>query len=553
MRPILRRVTLLALICLLATALIVPAATFAKTDRNATLQRWATDTWASFVAMTNSETGLPSDNIGGDLNPATASAYTSPTNIAMYIWAALAARDLGLIRPREAQVRIEATLTSLETMERHEPSGQYYNWYDPDTLEKLIVWPVDDSPVYPFLSSVDNGWLASALLMVANGAVPQLRDRAWALVSSMDFGFYYDPAANPDAGTGQIRGGYWPVVPIGQGARPTNSPGDCIRRRPADLNAVPPRPEPDPAFAGWTCHHYGAFNTEPRIASYIGIALGQIPAEHYFGGWRTFPDTCPWSWPETRPIGEWVDYVVDGKTLHVFEGAYVYDDQLVVPTWGGSSFEAFMVPLVVPEEEWGPASWGITHPLYAETMIEYGLDEAQYGYWGFSPSSDPMVMGGYREYGIDYVGMEPNGYTSDVEKLTLADEGWDGPDPLCARAATEITAYGQGVVTPHAAAIALDFAPDAAFANLVNLETDFASQDPAFDLYGAGGFKDAVNVETGDVADRYLSLDQGMLLAAIANELRNDRLQHYFSQGAVEQALRPLMAMEEFGAGRIGE
>jgi len=55
------------------------------------------------------------------------------------------------------------------------------------------------------------------------------------------------------------------------------------------------------------------------------------------------------------------------------------------------------------------------------------------------------------------------------------------------------------------------------------------------------------------VADRYLSLDQGMLLAALANELRNDRLQHYFSHGAVERALRPLMAMEEFGAGRVSD
>lgn len=545
MGPIARRATPLALTALLTATLMLPAAAVAKTDRAATLSRWATDTWTSFVAMTNPQTGLPSDNIDGNLDPATRSRFTSPTNIAMYIWATLAARDLQIIKPSEARDRIAATLTSIERMEVHEASGQYYNWYNPDTLEKLTVWPVDGSPVHPFLSSVDNGWLASALLMVANGAVPQLRDRAGALARGMDFGFYYDPAANPDAGTGQIRGGYWPEVPIGQGARPTNSPGECIVRRPADPNAVPPRPEADPAFAGWTCHHYGAFNTEPRIASYIGIALGQIPAEHYFGGWRTFPDTCPWNWPETRPIGEWVDYVVDGKTLHVFEGAYAYGDQLVVPTWGGSSFEAFMVPLVVPEEEWGPASWGVTHPLYAEAMIEYGLDEAGYGYWGFSPSSDPMVDGGYREYGIDYVGMEPNGYTSDVQKLTLANEGWD--DPTCSRPATEIAAYGHGVVTPHAAAIALDFAPEAAFENLVNLETDFPG------LYGAGGFKDAVNVATGDVADRYLSLDQGMLMAAIANELRNDRLQRYFSRGAVEHALRPLMAMEEFGAGRIAE
>ncbi len=526
MRPSFRRVTVLALISMLVTVLIVPTATFAKTDRNATLQRWAGDTWTSFVAMTNPNTGMPSDNIDGDLGIASRSAYTSPTNIAMYIWSALAARDLQIITPQEARERIAVTLTSLSAMERHEPSGQFWNWYNPDTLEKLTVWPTDGNRVYLFASSVDNGWLASALLMVANEGVAQLRGQAAELLDSMNFGCYYDPAAN------QIRGGFW---------LPTDAPGGGVIGDYCGMGE-------DVLYTG---HHYGAFNTEPRIASYIGIAMGDIPARHYFGGWRTFPNTCDWSWPETRPIGEWATYTVGGVEMPVFEGAYRYDDQLVVPTWGGSSFEAFMVPLVVPEEEWGPRSWGITHPLYAETMIEYGLDEAQYGYWGFSPSSDPMVTGGYREYGIDYVGMEPNGYTSDVEKLTLANEGWD--DPACPRPATEIADYGQGVVTPHAAAIALDFAPDAAYANLVALEADFRSQDPAFDLYGAGGFKDAVNVETGQVADRYLSLDQGMLLAALANELRNDRLQHYFSHGAVERALRPLMAMEEFGAGRVSD
>jgi hypothetical protein len=292
----------------------------------------------------------------------------------------------------------------------------------------------------------------------------------------------------------------------------------------------------------YTGHHYGSFNTEPRIASYIGIALGQIPAEHYFGAWRTFPDTCDWSWPETKPIGEWASYSVNGVTVEVFEGAYRYDDQLVVPTWGGSMFEALMVPLVVPEEEWGPDSWGVTHPLYVESQMEFGLDEADYGYWGFSPSSDPMITNGYREYGVDAIGMEPNGYTADVDRYTLVDNGWEE----CGRAPSPpITDFGQGVVTPHAAFLALDFAPGATLENLANLEADFP------DLYGAGGFMDAVNVATGQVAERYLSLDQGMILAAIANQLRNDRLQHYFSHGAVRRALQPLMAMEEFGAGRV--
>ena len=51
-------------------------------------------------------------------------------------------------------------------------------------------------PGHPFASSVDNGWLASALLMVAN-AVPAL-PTGRALAGSMNFGCYYDPRKGPD-------------------------------------------------------------------------------------------------------------------------------------------------------------------------------------------------------------------------------------------------------------------------------------------------------------------------------------------------------------------
>jgi len=508
----------LALILIVAAGLPVVAG-----SERATLERYARDTWASFVAMTDPATGLPSDNIGGGLDPATRSAYTSPTNIGMYIWATLAARDLKIIKPGEARARIGQTLTSVAQLERHDPSGQFWNWYDPATLETITTWPQPPhNPVIPFASSVDNGWLASALLMVSNGGVPQLRGQARGLLESMNFGCYYDPdAKGPDAGAGLIRGGFW-LTPQGGSV-----PGDyCAMGETVQ----------------YTGHHYGAFNTEPRIASYIGIAMGDIPPQHYFGGWRTFPDTCDWGWPETKPIGEWATHIVEGTELEVFEGAYPYDDQLIVPTWGGSMFEALMVPLVVPEEEWGADSWGVTHPLYVESQIEYGLDEAGYGYWGFSPSSDPQVVNGYREYGVDVLGMDTVGYTSDVDRLTSVESGWD--DPACFRAPVPVTDYGQGVVTPHAAFLALDFAPQATLANLAALEADFVG------LYGAGGFKDAVNVATGAVADRYLALDQGMVIATIANDLRHDRLQGYFSRGDVQRALEPLMEVERFGAGR---
>jgi hypothetical protein len=203
-------------------------------------------------------------------------------------------------------------------------------------------------------------------------------------------------------------------------------------------------------------------------------------------------------------------------------------------------FEALMVPLVVPEEEWGPSSWAVTHPLYVESEIEYGLQDSGYGYWGFSPASDPA--GGYREWGIDALGMDTNGYTTDVERLTSSDAGWD--DPNCYRAPYEIANYGQGVVTPHAALLALDFDRAATLTNSANLRNDFAG------LYGRGGFKDAVNLATGQVADRYLALDQGMVMAAIANELTGDQLQGYLA-GTLQPALEPLMAMETFGAGHM--
>ena len=52
---------------------------------------------------------------------------------------------------------------------------------------------------------------------------------------------------------------------------------------------------------------YDTIVSESRIATYIGIAKGEIPAKEYFGAWRTFPDTCDWSWQETKPLGVTAD------------------------------------------------------------------------------------------------------------------------------------------------------------------------------------------------------------------------------------------------------
>ncbi len=411
----------------------------------------------------------------------------------MYVWATLAARDLDIISPAAATQRMGTLLERLSAIERHELSGQFYNWYDPATLEKLTHWPEHPhSPVYPFASSVDNGWLASALIMVAN-ALPALHAPAWALVESMDFASYHDADAKGAAGgPGLLRGGFW---------RKGDEPPGCAAFPRGDYSKLG-------ETLVYTGHHYGAFNTETRIASYVAIALGQLPAEHYFAAWRTFPDASEWL-QKAKPVGDWRTYL----GVSVFEGAYAYRARRVVPSWGGSMFEALMPALVVPEEQWGPKSWGVTHPLYVESQVEFGLAEAGHGYWGFSPANAPS--GGYCEYGVAALGMAPTGYAAD------------------------------GVVTPHAAFLALDFAPEAALMNLAALQRDF----PA--AYGPGGFKDSVNVATGQVADCYLALDQGMVMAAAANALLADQLQGYLAV-TLQASLQPLMRLEEFGAGREG-
>jgi Ca2+-binding RTX toxin-like protein len=94
------------------------------------------------------------------------------------------------------------------------------------------------------------------------------------------------------------------------------------------------------------------------------------------------------------------------------------------------------------------------------------------------------------------------------------------------------------VVTPHAAFLALRWAPGETLSNLERLRRDFPG------MYGKWGFRDSVNVDSGVVSDHYLSLDQGMIMAAIGNALERDMLRDVLPA----KPLRPVVGMEEFGA-----
>ena len=125
------------------------------------LLRYARATWHSFEEMTGPD-GLPADALRrddrGEWKP---SKRTTPTDIASYLWSALAARALGLIDDAEVDQRLGQTLATLGRIERSR--GFYFNLYDAETGARSAARPGEGHAPSQFLSSVDNGWIAVAL------------------------------------------------------------------------------------------------------------------------------------------------------------------------------------------------------------------------------------------------------------------------------------------------------------------------------------------------------------------------------------------------------
>lgn len=410
----------------------------------ATLERWGAATWASLSAVTYAETGLPGDSIGGALEVGTRRAYTSPSNIAGLLWSAVAARELGVLAGDDCSELCAQTLRTLEGLDRHEASGLFYNWYNAETTR--VERPRGKSP---FVSSVDNGWLALALALL-EPAVPEVAVRARGVLGAMNMAACYDASRD------LLWGGFWQ------------------RRHPA--RSVPAQPLDEGPVVHVTRHHYELLNSEPRIAVYLGVVTGQLP-----------------------------DAAVAALTTPTVR----YRDREVVATLGGSMFEALSPDMFVPEELWAPDSWGRNHGLTVALQREFGLEERGYGAWGQSPCAKPS--GGYGEFGVPPLGLF--GYPPDVR--------------------------GNGVVTPHASAMALQYEPNAAMANLRRLEE--------LGCWGPGGFLDSIAVRTRRTAERYVTIDQAFVMAALVNEARGDVMRRLFCRvRGVEDRLQSLVATRSF-------
>jgi Putative glucoamylase/Protein of unknown function (DUF3131) len=482
----------------LAVAAPAGAATFTPQQR-AVLHGIAQDTWSFYAADVDPVTHLPLDNLGpGSVR----GEYTSAANVGVYLWAVVAARDLGLITTQRADQLAGATLGEVATLKRYD--GMLYQWYDTNNGNVLLnpgqgdcteTTPSQDNCW--FVSAVDNGWFASGLIEVRQ-ALPAVRGLADSLLAPMNFSIYYDNRPQTDCNvnaslpgdppTGQMYGGYY----VDQGP------------------------------AGY---HNGALYSDPRIAMYIGMGRHQMPGDVWWRTWRTDPPPRCATDPNPAPTfdpgtGYWQTYTdpQSGQQFPVWEGHYTYPgtDLTFVPTFAGGMFEGLMANLVVPETEWGTHSFGLNDLRWAQVQVKYATQELHYPVWGMSPSSTADDTGNYGGFGVEGQAF-----------------GKGSPLAWCTTCATENT------VTPHASAIALPLLPQTAFANLQKLRTLYPG------IYTSdGGFYDAVNPVTGEVGHRRLVLDQSMIMAGIDDALDHDALQRYFAADPESWAARAYLSEE---------
>ncbi len=317
-----------------------------ETNDKKFLEAIARDTWKYFQFAKNKKTQLIVDNFRLGQEP-TVSGYSSPTNIAMDLMATVSAMDLGLISKDEALYRTRAVISSLMQMKRHK--GFFFNFYE---TKNLLV-------TRPYISSVDNGWLAIALVVSRQAFKAKLWDEISQILDSMDFNEFYDTETN------QMVIGY---------------------------------EVPEKNFGG---SHYGMMVSEARAMSILAIGKGDIPPDHWWFLYRTPPEV--WKWQNQKPRGRANSH--DGNDY--FQGYYEYEGNKFVPSWGGSLFEYLMPTLVLNEKKLAPESLGKNDRIATELHRDYAIKKKKYPVWGISPASVSDGRGWrYLELGIKDLGVK---------------------------------------------------------------------------------------------------------------------------------------------------
>jgi cyclic beta-1,2-glucan synthetase len=424
-------------------------------DDRAFLAGVARATWRWFEAfMGPDDHFLPPDNV--QEAPTRIAHRTSPTNIGMGLLSTLAAHDLGFIQAGELADRLDGTLTTMEGLERHE--GQLFNWYDTLSLAPLL-------PRY--VSTVDSGNLAGALIAVSEGLrrlgrepaaqagpgapparLEALAQRAAAFADGMSFRFLYDPQRS--------------LLAIGYRTADAEGPGRL-----------------DPS-------HYDLLASEARLASFIGIAKGDLPERHWF---------------------------------HLGRAATSVHGSPTLLSWSATLFE-YLMPLLVLRS-YPDTLLDETCRMAVRRQRDYAAERGVA--WGISESGYSLVdhLGNYqyKAFGVPGLGM----------KRGLADEL---------------------VVAPYATALAALVHPTAAAANLRRLAregllgeygfyeaVDYTPRHPE----EADAEAPAPAHTHGEIVRQHLAHHQGMALSALASALTGHRMVARFHADPRVQATELLL------------
>jgi cyclic beta-1,2-glucan synthetase len=331
------------------------------------LRNLARDIWSFYEDyVTEQDNWLPPDNV--QLEPDRGIAHrTSPTNIGMYAICAVAARDFGFIDTTGLIERLERTVGTIERLEKWE--GHLYNWYDTESLAPLM-------PVY--VSTVDSGNLVAALMTVKEGLIEWLRADLGSKAGTPDYKgmeqrqrkryevAFADELGN--AGKGDL---------MTRGNRLADRIDDLTRgtdfRHLYDsktnlfsLGYHVARRERDEVL-------YDLLASEARQASFVAIAMGQVPVSHWNALGRTMTK-------------------VGGKSALL--------------SWSGTMFEYLMPWLLM--KTYRHTIWDSTYKAVVSRQIEYakqrnvpfGISES--GYFAF----DHQLNYQYRAFGVPGLGFK---------------------------------------------------------------------------------------------------------------------------------------------------
>ena len=291
------------------------------------LEKVARDTWGYFErSVTADDNHLPPDNL--QTTPQDMLAHrTSPTNIGLYLLSTACARAFGWIDTQQLLARLEATLATLATLQRHR--GHFLNWYDTQTRAPLL-------PMY--VSTVDSGNLSGHLLAVAQAC----RELAPQQAAATD-------GQAPGPGTAPLADTQDRLLALAARCEQLAFEADFgfLYHRKRHLLHIGYRVAEQQLDASF----YDLLASESRLTSLLAIAKGDVPVRHWASLGRPF---------------------------------FAVGTLAGLRSWSGSMFE-YLMPALVLEEPDGSVLRDACHAALVEQIafararaVPWGISESAY-------------------------------------------------------------------------------------------------------------------------------------------------------------------------------